>query len=126
MIFENLAKVTGFSPEKIKEHLLALNALQESGSFSLPQKSALMFVIGALTITESYLMNLEFAKKPSPPPPEEGGPKEKCKSCGYPIYWQRSNSGKWTPLDWDTMESHFKTCPQASQWSNKSKNQGEQ
>ena len=37
-MFENLSKVTGFSTEKIKEHLLALNALQENGSFSQPQK----------------------------------------------------------------------------------------
>ena len=123
MAFENLGKLTGFNPERITQHILTLNSLIERKTCSKDEQSSLMFLLGALTLTESYLMNLEVkeeAKITGLPVPKDV---DKCKSCGAPIYWQRTQAGRWCPIDWPSGESHFKTCPQASRWSS-NKNQG--
>lgn len=40
-----------------------------------------------------------------------------CRSCGAEIVWQRTEAGKAIPVSVATGESHFRDCPQASQWS---------
>jgi hypothetical protein len=40
-----------------------------------------------------------------------------CRSCGAPIYFVRTERGKLMPMDAETGETHFATCPQAKQWS---------
>lgn len=45
----------------------------------------------------------------------------KCRSCGAPVHWHLSGvNGKNTPHDLDGT-SHFKTCPQANDWSKRSR-----
>ena len=34
-----------------------------------------------------------------------------CRSCGAAIVFERTDSGKMTPVDVDTGESHWATCP---------------
>ena len=43
---------------------------------------------------------------------------ETCRSCGAPITWVKTESGKWMPLDPDGT-SHFATCPDAAKWRKK-------
>lgn len=43
----------------------------------------------------------------------------KCRSCGAPVIWGQTDSGKNCPFDRETGESHFRTCPEASKWSKK-------
>jgi hypothetical protein len=46
-----------------------------------------------------------------------------CRSCGVPIYWARTPSGRAMPVNFPNavgdMVSHFVTCPHADQWRNK-------
>lgn len=42
----------------------------------------------------------------------------KCRSCGAPIEWVLTESGKRMPVDPDGT-SHFVTCPEASKWRKK-------
>lgn len=48
---------------------------------------------------------------------------ERCRSCGAPIIWQRTASGKLTPVnvapDGTLGETHWATCPQAQEWKQK-------
>ncbi len=52
---------------------------------------------------------------------------EHCRSCGAPVMWGKTKSGKWCPFDVQNGEktevSHFTTCPDASKWSKKAKPQ---
>jgi len=40
-----------------------------------------------------------------------------CRSCGAVIYFVTTERGKQMPMDAETGETHFATCPQAKQWS---------
>lgn len=53
----------------------------------------------------------------------------KCRSCGYPIIWLKTDAGKNIPVDEDSvadkgatifdphqMTSHFATCPDVGKW----------
>jgi len=40
---------------------------------------------------------------------------QKCRSCGAPIEWVKTDAGKWMPVDPDGT-SHFATCPDAEKW----------
>jgi len=40
-----------------------------------------------------------------------------CRSCNAPVEWRDGQNGKRVPVDVATGESHFKTCPDARQWS---------
>ena len=52
----------------------------------------------------------------------------KCRSCGSPIAWMKTRTGKHMPVDIKTTKpndteyepkrhiSHFATCPQANTW----------
>jgi len=54
---------------------------------------------------------------------EQGIPVARCRSCGALIWWALSKAGKRTPYNVDPAtrhplaESHFRSCPQAAQWS---------
>lgn len=37
-----------------------------------------------------------------------------CRSCGAEIEWKKTAAGKLMPVDKDTGESHFATCPNAA------------
>ena len=47
--------------------------------------------------------------------------KSKCRSCNADIVWGKTSNGKSCPLDYATGQSHFKTCPQANEWTEYSK-----
>jgi hypothetical protein len=47
-----------------------------------------------------------------------------CRSCHAPVYWSTTRVGKRAPFDIDQdgkplETSHFATCPDAKQWSQK-------
>jgi hypothetical protein len=48
---------------------------------------------------------------------------ERCRSCGAPVAWGKTKNGKACPYNvvngQPTEESHFRTCPQAKDWSKK-------
>jgi hypothetical protein len=54
---------------------------------------------------------------------QPGGRHGKCRSCDAPVLWQKTATGKWTPVD-ESGEPHWATCPQASLWRNEEKNDG--
>lgn len=39
-----------------------------------------------------------------------------CRSCGKPIAWIVTSSGKKMPVELDTRESHFANCHDAGKW----------
>jgi hypothetical protein len=45
---------------------------------------------------------------------------EQCRSCGAPIWWGKTATGKHNPFDvFDgqrTAVTHFSTCPDAGEW----------
>src|SRR5688500_6303806 len=43
-----------------------------------------------------------------------------CRSCGAPIYWEKTKNGKPMPISVATGETHFADCPQSKKWSGKS------
>lgn len=45
-------------------------------------------------------------------PPAQAVPAtSKCRQCGQPIGFRQLPSGKWQPIDVETGEVHFATCP---------------
>lgn len=56
----------------------------------------------------------ERSKVTFPVPP--GAPHVACRSCGAPAVWIVTAKGKRMPVNADTGESHFATCPQAGAW----------
>jgi hypothetical protein len=42
-----------------------------------------------------------------------------CRSCGEPIAWVITKSGKKMPVELATKESHFARCPAAKEWRKK-------
>lgn len=40
---------------------------------------------------------------------------EKCRSCQAPIRWEKTEKGKYTPVNEDGT-THWATCPQAKGW----------
>ena len=44
-------------------------------------------------------------------------PVQRCRSCGAPVEWRKTPTGKWCPYDAGTETSHFQTCPDAKRWS---------
>lgn len=54
-------------------------------------------------------------------------PVARCRSCSAPVWWGTTAAGKSCPFNYDlvtataTRESHFRTCPQASQHSKRSR-----
>lgn len=55
---------------------------------------------------------LTFAVPPS-------APIAKCRSCGSPVVWIMTATGRRMPVNPDTRESHFATCPQSAEWRRK-------
>lgn len=47
--------------------------------------------------------------------------KTTCRSCGAPIYFARTSTGKLTPISLVTNENHFADCPAAKEWRGKGK-----
>jgi len=47
--------------------------------------------------------------------------KSKCRACGAPLRWERSESGKWVPISIATGESHFRDCPNANEFSGRNR-----
>lgn len=78
-----------------------------------------------------------FCRSPPPPPPSSaakpnpdrprvvtfdlpvGGRIEACRSCGAKVVWIQLPTGSRMPVNLDSRESHFATCPQADQWRRK-------
>lgn len=48
-----------------------------------------------------------------PVPP--GAPRVRCRSCRAEVIWILTVHGKRMPVDPDTRESHFATCPNADE-----------
>jgi hypothetical protein len=45
--------------------------------------------------------------------------RSRCRGCNGFIYWAITNAGKKMPLDVDTLEPHWGTCPVAKQFKRK-------
>ena len=45
--------------------------------------------------------------------------KDICRSCNQPIGWIVTPKGRRMPLNMDTLESHFATCPDAKKFRKK-------
>ena len=43
-----------------------------------------------------------------------------CKSCGQEIVWRETDEGRFIPMN-KNGTCHFETCPQRTQWKNKTK-----
>ena len=52
-------------------------------------------------------------------PSARAGSTTTCRSCGAVIRFERTTKGRVMPVDVDTGESHFKSCPDARSWSRK-------
>ncbi len=46
--------------------------------------------------------------------PYAGEPVKPCSACGTPIFFKLMKSGKYMPVNRDTLESHFADCGSAS------------
>lgn len=44
----------------------------------------------------------------------DGEEKVKCRACGREIFFKRMESGKLMPVSYESLESHFADCPNAS------------
>lgn len=47
-----------------------------------------------------------------------GTPERSCASCGAPMFWLKTKTGRSMPVNPDGT-SHFASCPQATQWRNR-------
>lgn len=62
----------------------------------------------------------ETARTPKTYPVPHDAPVKRCQSCGGPIVWTLTDTGAKMPLNPDGV-SHYATCPQAKQWSGKTR-----
>lgn len=63
----------------------------------------------------------ETQRTPKTYPVPPGAPVKRCQSCGDPIIWTLTETGAKMPINPADGVSHYATCPQAKQWSGKSR-----